>query len=162
MSSITYAGEKQKSSVQIDKAIWKEIRLQAIREDKEIGELIESIFIEKYMRPQTQVQSQPQSQSQLRQPPSELKIIEINLPGIKFSANKFEIIKLAEEANRPDRVDYLTYISNKKYNSKSELNNELLKDIKNKNVEFRINTEPLRKEQYKEKILEQERQPIIK
>jgi hypothetical protein len=143
MSSITYAGERQKSSVQIDKAIWKEIRLQAIREDKEIGELIESMFIEKYMPPQKH-------------------IIEINLPGIKFPANQSEIIKLAEEANRPDRVDYLTYISKKEYNSKSELNNELLKDIKNKNVEFRINTEPLRKEQYQEKILEQERQPIIK
>jgi hypothetical protein len=141
MSSITYAGEKQKSSVQIDKAIWKEIRLQAIREDKEIGELIESIFIEKYMPPQ---------------------VIDINLPGIKFPADRSEIIKLAEEANRPDRVEYLTYIYDRKYKSKSDLNDELLKDIKNKNVKFRINTEPLRKEQYKEKKLEQERQPIIK
>jgi hypothetical protein len=49
-------------------------------------------------------------------------------------------------------------ISDKKYNSKSDLNNELLKDTKDTNVEFRINTERLRKEQYKEKILEQERQ----
>ena len=95
---------------------------------------------------------------------SQLRIIDINLPGIKFPAGRSEIIKLAEEANRPDRVDYLEHISNRKYKNKSDLNDELLKDIKNinVNVEFRINTEPLRKEQYKQKILEQERQPIIK
>jgi hypothetical protein len=95
---------------------------------------------------------------------SQLRIIDINLPGIEFPADRAEIIKIAEKANRPDRVDYLEKISNREYKNKSDLNNELLKDIKNinVNVNFRINTEPLRKEQYKEKKLEQERQPIIK
>jgi predicted CopG family antitoxin len=95
---------------------------------------------------------------------SKPQLIDINLPGIEFPADKSEIIKLAEKANRPDRVDYLENISNREYKNKSDLNDELLKDIKNinVNVNFRINTEALRKEQYKEKKLEQERQPIIK
>jgi hypothetical protein len=95
---------------------------------------------------------------------TQLRIIDLNLPGIKFPASRSEIIKLAEEANSPDRVDYLEHIFNRKYKNKTDLNDELLRDTKNinVNVEFRINTEPLRKEQYKEKKLEQERQPIIK
>ena len=95
---------------------------------------------------------------------SKPQLIDINLPGIEFPADRSEIIKLAEKANRPDRVDYLENISNREYKNKSDLKDELLKDIKNidVNFDFRINTEPLRKEQYKEKILEQERQPTIK
>src|SRR5215207_4871951 len=130
MSSKSIVGmdKKQKSSLMIDKAIWKEIRLQAIREDKEIGELIESMFIEKYMQSQTQIQ--PQS----RQPSSETQIIEINLPGIKFPAVKSKIIKLAEEANRSDKVEYVTHISDREYKNKSDLRTELLKDMKNNNI----------------------------
>jgi predicted DNA-binding ribbon-helix-helix protein len=36
--------DKQKSSLMIDRGIWKEIRKAAIDEDMEIGQYIESIF----------------------------------------------------------------------------------------------------------------------
>jgi len=56
MSPDTIVRDTQKSSLMIDKHIWKEIRLQAIREDKEIGKLIEDMFREKYLK---QPQYQP-------------------------------------------------------------------------------------------------------
>jgi predicted CopG family antitoxin len=88
---------------------------------------------------------------------SEQQLIDINLPGIEFPVDRSEIIKSAEEANSPKRVAYLKLISEGEYKNKSDLKIELLKDTKNSNIDFRINTMKLRKEQYKEKILEQER-----
>jgi hypothetical protein len=38
---------KVKSSVMIHEDVWKEIRILAIRENKEIGELVEEVFRER-------------------------------------------------------------------------------------------------------------------
>jgi hypothetical protein len=46
--SILTLGKKIKSTIMVDEDIWKEIKIQAIRENMEIGELVESIF-KKYL-----------------------------------------------------------------------------------------------------------------
>ena len=46
--SLLTLGKKIKSTIMVDEDIWKEIKIQAIREDMEIGELVESIF-KKYL-----------------------------------------------------------------------------------------------------------------
>ena len=141
----------------MDADLWKRFRMIAILNEMEISELVEQALREKLER-MKQLEQYPEYKDvkDLHVP------IDINLPGLEFPADKSKIIKLAEEANYPKRVNYLKFISDREYKNKSDLKNELLKDIKNSKVDFRINTEKLRKEQYKEKILEQERQPIIK
>jgi hypothetical protein len=153
----TVGEKKQKSSLMIDKAIWKEIRLQSIREDKEIGELIEDMFKEKYLKhPQYQPFQQPQPQ------PQQLKVLQIDipLPGIVFPANKSKIIKCAEEGGTEKTVKVLkTLILDREYKSKLDLENELLNEAKATNsdfiseggiVIFKIDDRKLRKDQYKE------------
>ncbi len=46
--SILTLGKKIKSTIMVDENIWKEIKIQAIRENMEIGELVEYIF-KKYL-----------------------------------------------------------------------------------------------------------------
>jgi hypothetical protein len=95
------------------------------------------------------------------QPQPKTVLIDVNLPGIEFPADKSRIVKSAEEANSMKVIKFLKYILDKEYKNKSDLKNELLNDVKSSGVDFKINTEKLRKEQCKEKIIEQERQVTV-
>jgi hypothetical protein len=100
-----------------------------------------------------------------RQPEQEILEINIHLPGIEFPTDRSKIIKYAEEANT-DRVNrFLKSISDRRYKNKSDLINELSDEGKLTKVNFikedgivifKIDDRKLRKEQYKEKRLEQE------
>jgi hypothetical protein len=83
---------------------------------------------------------------------SQPKIIDkiIRLPGIEFPADRSKIIKEAEKSTTPKETRYLKFISNKKYNNESDLENEL--NIENttkegQTVRFKIINEKLRGEE---------------
>lgn len=46
--SVLTLRKKIKSTIMVDEDVWKEIKIKAIRENMEIGELVESIF-KKYL-----------------------------------------------------------------------------------------------------------------
>jgi CheY-like chemotaxis protein len=126
------------------------------------------IHSSKYEAAKSDAGALPQLQPQ---PQPKTVLIDINLPGIEFPTDKSKIIKIAEEANT-DRVNnVLKLISVRKYKNKSDLENELLNNTKDTRVDFikeggtiifKIDNRKLRREQYKEKILEQENKINIK
>jgi hypothetical protein len=142
------AEDKQKSSLMIDKQIWKEIRLQAIREDKEIGELIETIFREKYLQPQLQSHSQSQQPQQtfadLFIPLKKDEFLfKLDIPALIFPVNKGKLIEYADKDKPLDRgsipaqkIIGLQLIgmlpeTNKVYRNREELETDLEKIIRN-------------------------------
>jgi hypothetical protein len=141
------AEDKQKSSLMIDKQIWKEIRLQAIREDKEIGELIETIFREKYLQPQLQSHSQSQQPQQtfadLFIPLKKDEFLfKLDIPALIFPVNKGKLIEYADKDKPLDRgsipaqkIIGLQLIgmlpeTNKVYRNREELETDLEKIIR--------------------------------
>ena len=135
----------------MDEDLWKRFRMIAILNNMEVSELVDQALREKLER-MKQLEQYPEyndvKDARVR--------LTLNLPGIEFPADKSKILKLAEEANSDNVNNYLKFISDRKYKNKSDLKNELLNDIKNNKVDFVIHTEKPGKEQYKEKISEQE------
>ena len=134
----------------MDEDLWKRFRMIAILNNMEVSELVDQALREKLER-MKQLEQYPEYKDV-----KDLRVqLTLNLPGIEFPADKSKILKLAEEANSDNVNNYLKFISDRKYKNKSDLKNELLNDIKNK-ADFIIHTDKLGKEQYKEKISEQE------
>jgi len=112
MSSNTIPSDKMKSSIMIDRGIWKEVRLQSIREDKEIGELLADLFRERYLE-------KPQ---QRRIDNKDLKLIgSIKLLAEKYKVNESDIIENIESLYKikdiitkdPKLEETINYISKK-------------------------------------------------
>lgn len=94
--------------------------------------------------------------------------ITLNLPGIKFPVNRNEIMKYAEKANAEGIITIIRkQLPEKTYKNKLEIENEILNIIKNfsssmsyyvetERIKLIIDDRELRREQYKEKLSQQQ------
>jgi hypothetical protein len=157
--------DKIKSTFMVNKEVYKRIRILALERNMEVSAIIEEAMREKLERDFPEYKPLPPMQQQPQSKYSVLSLT-VNLPGIEFPANKSKIIKHAEEANSDRVVNALNkLLLNKEYKNKLDLQTELSKEAKTTKVDFakegrtmlfEIDDRKLRKEQYKEKSLEQE------
>src|SRR5918992_2930887 len=123
------AGRKVKSSVMINEDVWREIRILALRERKEIGELVEEIFRERlertyrqrpellqspYLHQQASTQSQNQNPTPVEEYTKKISATEFHdhnyqlwlSPPIEFPAHKDKIVQMAKEQENEIRREY--------------------------------------------------------
>jgi len=144
---------KTKSTVMIDTELWKRLRIISVINEFEISEFVEEALREKLAKIQQPEQyaeyedvkdlrykpkglveeglkeiEQPQPQSQQQ---NIIATLRINLPGIKFPANKNKVIEYAEKANTYRITKNLKNLPDKTYISSANLQKALKEVFKN-------------------------------
>lgn len=140
--------KKVRSSVMIHEDVWQDIQILAIREGKNISELVEEIFRErlakayKQQKEQFQIQPQPQ-QLQPQQLTSKQQHkgdeheygFRISAPGLKFPINKKGLMNLSRAdyniADFGTLYHYAQNLPDKTYKNKAELEKDLVNAFNN-------------------------------